>query len=530
MNWTRRATGATLFVGALLLALLAGCGGHGGGSGPGDNTMSFGPITTRVAGTVQPPVTSSSVSGGYAPGAAVTGVAGGDITSLTLSSSNIGWTAPQIAFTTTRDGFYKTYVMNSDGTAQARISSAAGDEIYPSWSHDGSRIAFHSTRDGNYEIYTMKTDGTGVVRLTNNPEIDAFAVWSPDDTKFAFTSTRDGNYEIYVMNADGTNQTRVTNDPSFDAFPTWSPDGKKIAYTSNRDGNYEIYVIGVDGSSPTRITNNSAVDHSPSWSPDGTRIAFATNRDGNYQIYTMAPDGTAVTRVMNLSGINDYPKWSPDSARIAFSNTEGTHVEILTIEGDGRNRTRLTDNTYEDRFPTWAPFNVPNKMRTVLIGPDGSMGTNAAGFLFSQSHQYVCGLVAFDAQTRTSARVIAQTAQETNGPNIIFSISADLITRLSYFVLQDALPKVVAIVGSGGAVPSATDALISFDANNGMITSVMPYTSARSPAPVIRLENGQRVIRGRFQAVFDGKGQNRAPNGAVEVRLDAKTGAVVGVR
>jgi subtilisin family serine protease len=82
----------------------------------------------------------------------------------------------------------------------------------PRYSPDGSKIVFQSFRDGNNEIYVMNSDGSAQTRLTNNPAFDSTPSWSPDGTKILFTSTRDNpmSPSLYVMNADGSSPTRVT--------------------------------------------------------------------------------------------------------------------------------------------------------------------------------------------------------------------------------------------------------------------------------------------------------------------------------
>ena len=45
--------------------------------------------------------------------------------------------------------------------------------------YDGYRIAFESRRDGNDEIYVINADGSGQARLTNNPATDNEPQWSP---------------------------------------------------------------------------------------------------------------------------------------------------------------------------------------------------------------------------------------------------------------------------------------------------------------------------------------------------------------
>lgn len=49
-------------------------------------------------------------------------------------------------------------------------------------------IAFSSDRDGNDEIYVMNADGSGQARLTDNSAVDISPTWSPDGAQNAFTT------------------------------------------------------------------------------------------------------------------------------------------------------------------------------------------------------------------------------------------------------------------------------------------------------------------------------------------------------
>ena len=53
----------------------------------------------------------------------------------------------KITFDTDRDGDFEIYTMNDDGSNISRLTNSMEDDIYPSWSWDGSRIAFTSYRD-----------------------------------------------------------------------------------------------------------------------------------------------------------------------------------------------------------------------------------------------------------------------------------------------------------------------------------------------------------------------------------------------
>lgn len=171
----------------------------------------------------------------------------------------------KIAFTSFRDGNQsEIYVMNADGSGQARLTSNSADDLEPAWSPDGSEIAFTSFRDTGYDVYVMNADGSGVTRLTNTVQ-NYEPAWSLDGSKIAFTSGRDGNLELYVMNADGSGQGKLTNNPAADFEAAWSPDGTRIAFTSDRDTTArDVYAMNADGSGQTKLTNGFQ-NFEPDW-------------------------------------------------------------------------------------------------------------------------------------------------------------------------------------------------------------------------------------------------------------------------
>jgi len=215
------------------------------------------------------------------------------------------------------------FVMNTDGSGQINISQHSGWDSYPSWSPDGEHIVFQTNRDDDggiillgilpsnlgQEIYIVEANGDNPTNLSNSPEDDVYPSWSPDGSKIAFGSYRNGNWEIYTMNPDGTGQAQLTNHPETDSFPSWSPDGNWIAFHSARDGNSEIYKMTKDGLSQTRLTTSLEWDWGPSWSLDGAKIAFQSFRDGNSEIYVMNADGSFQQRLTNNPEWDVHPVW-----------------------------------------------------------------------------------------------------------------------------------------------------------------------------------------------------------------------------
>ena len=79
------------------------------------------------------------------------------------------------------------------------MTESPRQDIRPKFSPDGKRIAFTSSRDGNYEIYVMNSDGTNLVRVTNHPELDDFPAWHPDGRRLVMVSERRGQFDLYLV-------------------------------------------------------------------------------------------------------------------------------------------------------------------------------------------------------------------------------------------------------------------------------------------------------------------------------------------
>jgi Tol biopolymer transport system component len=61
----------------------------------------------------------------------------------------------KIVFFSDRDGNYDIFMMNSDGSAQQKLTSNSADDLNPEFSPDGNKVLFHSNRNGNYDIFEL---------------------------------------------------------------------------------------------------------------------------------------------------------------------------------------------------------------------------------------------------------------------------------------------------------------------------------------------------------------------------------------
>ena len=295
-----------------------------------------------------------------------------------LELKPVGRNSGKIAFVSDRDGTYKVYVMNTDGSnpvnlAPQRVDPGAetGQGLIAAWSPDDSKIAFIGTSSSGYlEIFVVNADGSNQINLTQKYGYTRphRLAWSPDGLKIAFEgmSVRRGTSTVYVMNADGSNLVDLNIFSSGGRYesPVWSPDSSKIALSASLGDGMQIYVVNADGSNPVNLTQGIGISLGmaplPSWSPDGTKIAFANGVPSFgpvSDIYVMNADGSNPINLTQGIGRNANPVWSPDSSKIAFERHDsfGTPSEIYVMNADGSNPVNLTQNPAHDRFPSWSP-------------------------------------------------------------------------------------------------------------------------------------------------------------------------------
>lgn len=228
------------------------------------------------------------------------------------------------------------YVVNVDGTGFTQLTHGTAVNSSPAWSPDGKQIVFSSNRDGQYKVWTMNADGSNQRELPNtnidksSPFYNIRPIWSPDGSKILFSHARPctNDYEIgiYVMNADGSNPRLLTDDPNscgVYSSPKWSPDGTRIIASfkprpkHNIDPATQIIVMNADGSNRNNISNrgqyifnsyqSTYTDVQPDWQPLSTPLQTAPSIIGfSAPSYTVFSDaGKLDITVKRTGNLND---------------------------------------------------------------------------------------------------------------------------------------------------------------------------------------------------------------------------------
>ena len=125
------------------------------------------------------------------------------------------------------------WTASREGGAARRLTSGAGDKLYPKFSPDGKWIAFTAFYDGNPDVYVVAADGGEPKRLTFHPSADIVLGWTPDGKNILFRSDRisappQRTTRLFLVSPQG-GMPKVLPVPRGD-LTTFSPDGNKIAY------------------------------------------------------------------------------------------------------------------------------------------------------------------------------------------------------------------------------------------------------------------------------------------------------------
>jgi Tol biopolymer transport system component len=177
-------------------------------------------------------------------------------------------------------------VVPTDGSGTPLVVfNQPGDNVNPSWSHDGTTLAFERFADGRWSIWLVAPDGTNAREApfsSGSSANNRFPQWSPVDERLAFLSDRSGQYALYVAAADGTTTQALIDGVNPGSPARWSVDGSELAVSSAHDcGRFGIYVVQASGSAqPVRRSNQCRIAGGP-----GADVIYGTQYgeriDGN---------------------------------------------------------------------------------------------------------------------------------------------------------------------------------------------------------------------------------------------------------
>jgi Tol biopolymer transport system component len=251
----------------------------------------------------------------------------------------------KVVVTTTRnDNDADLFTMRPDGSDVRRVTNDAVFELDPALAPNGTRIVFTAPTASvipQSGLFSIATSGAGRRAVTRPPlgSEDLYPSWSRDGSRIAFVRSLDPSglpaAELWTIRANGTDARRLLASDHELVGTAWSPDGTRIAF-----GRFEprpaLWVVGADGSDPHELTAAGGISV-PAWSPDGSRLAFVAAGTSTLDVLDLASGSVTAAGADAEWGFK--PAWSPDGSRIAYLGTDRHVHSVSSSGGDERELT-----------------------------------------------------------------------------------------------------------------------------------------------------------------------------------------------
>ena len=222
-----------------------------------------------------------------------------------------------IVFAAEANGEFDLWIAPAAGGTPRKLTTAPGDERWPSWTRDGRVVFSHRAPRGIWQLYAIAADGTGAVtKVTVGDDAEWQGAVSPDGTSVAFVSDRDveaadaAHIWVRGLVAPGVMESpqaeparRVTNTPGAESHPAWAPDSARIAYQAVRPG----------------VGSAVWVSDAPSTST-ATPPAGRGGRGGRGGGFGSSPATAPMATMLLASRHGGVPAWSPDGDWLAIAS------------------------------------------------------------------------------------------------------------------------------------------------------------------------------------------------------------------
>jgi TolB protein len=319
----------------------------------------------------------------------------------------------RILFASERDGNIEIYIMDADGSDEARVTNDPASDHSPVIDCSGTNMYFVSDREGNYDLWRAHVLRGGwlshdldydrdvtYTRLTTSPGLDfspSVVCGNPD---VVFSRFENGRASVFLLRPNGE-EVNLTVADGGDS-PALSPSGEQIAFVRNG----AIWIMNADGSGQLQVsfpTETGEFHFTPQWSQDETKIVYTreflgpgTNPPAEVREIDLGMPVTQRTIISGPAYSLSQPHYSPDDHRIVVSINYKGEPDIYTMDAtDGGNQTQLTDSTAAEGSPIWqklpvvdvpTPEDTPEGGYSVIVrklDQDGNPRSNWRMYLYN---------------------------------------------------------------------------------------------------------------------------------------------------
>ncbi len=292
------------------------------------------------------------------------------------------------------------YTVAAKGGIALRLTSHAGQELYPKFSPDCRSIGFSAEYDGTRQVYVIPASGGEPRQLTFYNDIGPQPVrggtdyrvldWTPDGKNILVRANRvatdDRGGRPYLVPVEGGMETPLAVPETGGGM--LSPDGKSYVYTPidrefrswkrYRGGRaQEVWTFDLVNNTSKQLTDNPATDNQPMWI--GDTIYFTSDRNYTMNLFAMPASGGEARQ---MTTFKDFDVLWPSAGKdaIVFENGGAIwHFDPQTAQ-TVEVPIRVTGD-FPQTLPTWK--NVAGQVESFDLNDDASTIVFAArGELF----------------------------------------------------------------------------------------------------------------------------------------------------
>ena len=200
--------------------------------------------------------------GGPASTFGLLSLADGRVTTIAGSAPAFSNDGASFTYVGHEGGTNSILVARTDDPANPAVVHKGSDRVdEPALSPDGSRVAFQAMPEDDWEIYVVNRDGTGEARVTREIQHDVLPVFLSNDRLLAAIG-EPRHRRSYLYDLSSMKRTRLFHNNTVRTIApeyTWVPsrDGNRILIVAERDGNTVspergVYVVDLT----TRVTRD----------------------------------------------------------------------------------------------------------------------------------------------------------------------------------------------------------------------------------------------------------------------------------
>jgi Tol biopolymer transport system component/DNA-binding winged helix-turn-helix (wHTH) protein len=237
----------------------------------------------------------------------------------------------KLAYMSDRSGTMEIWVSDRDGRNATQVT-AIGFAGTPRWSPDSKSIVFDAATRNGPTIFTVRIDGGAPRQVVSDEGENVCPSWSHDGKWIYFASHRTpGGYQVWKVPAEGGAPIQVTRNGGHAALE--SPDGRYVYYAKTQYANPEIWQVPVGGGAERLVSPLIRPSSWAAWAVVDKGIIFTGSLGSGAPTVNLFD--FASRRVANLATIKTVPFWlgaSRDGKTVVFDQPGWQQAQIMLVD------------------------------------------------------------------------------------------------------------------------------------------------------------------------------------------------------